>query len=29
MKTRLDRVSWKTLFTLLGIMIAMKLLLEL
>ncbi len=29
MKTRLDRVSWGTLFTLLGIMIVMKLLLEL
>jgi hypothetical protein len=29
MKTRLDRVSWKTLFVLLGIMIVIKLLLEL
>ena len=29
MKTRLDRVSWKTLFMLLGIMIVIKLLLEL
>ncbi len=29
MKTRLDRVSWKTLFLLLGIMIAVRLLLEL
>ncbi len=28
MKTRLGRVSWRTLFTMLGIMIAMKLLLE-
>ena len=28
MKTRLDKVSWKTLFTLLGIMIVIKLLLE-
>ena len=28
MKTRLDRVSWKTLFTMLGIMIVIKLLLE-
>ena len=29
MKTRLDRVSWRTLFTMLGIMIVIKLLLEL
>ena len=29
MKTRLDRISWKTLFMLLGIMIAIRLLLEL
>ena len=29
MKTRLDRVSWRTLFMLLGIMIVIKLLLEL
>jgi len=28
MKTMLDKVSWRTLFTLLGIMIVMKLLLE-
>jgi hypothetical protein len=28
MKTRLDRVSWKTLFMMLGIMIVIKLLLE-
>ncbi len=28
MKTRLDRVSWRTLFTLLGIIIVIKLLLE-
>ena len=28
MKTVLDRVSWKTLFILLGIMIAIRLLLE-
>ncbi len=29
MKTRLDRVSWRTLFMMLGIMIVIKLLLEL
>ena len=29
MKTGLDRVSWRTLFTMLGIMIVIKLLLEL
>ena len=29
MKTKLDKVSWRTLFVLLGIMIAMRLLLEL
>ncbi len=29
MKTVLDKVSWRTLFTLLGIMIVIKLLLEL
>jgi len=29
MKTTLDKISWKTLFTLLGIMIVIKLLLEL
>jgi len=29
MKTRLDRVSWKTLFMMLGVMIVIKLLLEL
>ena len=28
MKTRLDRVSWKTLFLLLGIMLAVRVLLE-
>jgi len=28
MKTRLDRVSWRTLFMMLGIMIVIKLLLE-
>ncbi len=28
MKTILDRVSWKTLFILLGIMVAVKVLLE-
>ena len=29
MKTKLDRVSWRTLFTMLGIVIVIKLLLEL
>ena len=29
MKNTLDKISWKTLFTLLGIMIVVKLLLEL
>ena len=29
MKTRLDRVSWRTLFMMLGVMIVIKLLLEL
>ncbi len=29
MKTILDRISWKTLFLLLGILIAMRILLEL
>jgi len=29
MKTILDRISWKTLFILLGILIAIKILLEL
>jgi len=29
MKTKLDKVSWRTLFALLGIMIVIKLLLEL
>ncbi len=29
MKTKLDKISWKTLFMLLGIMIVIKLLLEL
>jgi len=29
MKTMLDKVSWKTLFILLGVMIAIRLLLEL
>jgi len=29
MKARLERVSWKTLFTLLGFLIVIKLLLEL
>ena len=29
MKTSLDKISWKILFTLLGIMIVIKLLLEL
>ena len=29
MKTNLDKISWKTLFLLLGIMIAVRLLLEL
>ncbi len=28
MKTTLDKISWKTLFTLLGIMIVIRLLLE-
>ncbi len=28
MKTRLDRISWRTLFMLLGIMIVIRLLLE-
>ena len=29
MKTRLDRISWKTLFLLLGILVAARVLLEL
>ena len=29
MKTTLDKISWKTLFTMLGIMIVIRLLLEL